>query len=1188
VTSSDWQADVALNDAFPFADFVWSLRNLDVPVGVHDLQSVAKLLGRWPGMDRDELRDALAALLARRPSDLPRIRKAFEEWFPVEEPPVEPPPEPEKKRVRKIAPWAAAAALALIAIAVAVWWPRPTKPITTTPQVTTTVEPPPQKTVEVDRSKPPAPPPLPPQPHRPAQRYPWLASVLAMLVILAGAAELRARRGRRKAAGRAAAEELAGMRGPNRYDPVVKPAGPPLPPSWVKDAATIIGRGVEEGAASEDLDVDETLRETLRAGLRPVLVFQPPPRRAAILVLEDTAPAMRPWAAKVGFLLTELVREGIAVERWFFDSDPTLVAPERHGRRMSLERLADTRSDRALLVVSAGEALDAVLRQRRRLTATLRRWSYRSWLNPIPNPRLWAAALRHAPMNVWPLTGNGLQRAAWEIAAGPYATPSMRAEEKRREVTADDVERLKRLIALVPYPTVALAEELRRRYCPDIPEEVVVFLAADGTLRGERLLLPDDEVRRLLAAQRHDAPVRESRVRRYLLEVLGASRPAEGSVADLRWQIDRALQEVHASAAAGSEPLAGSVAQLESLAGGPLANEVRKAAALTGAPDAIRQRVERAAARYAARAQRLAPRWAMPGVLFLILAAVLAYVAYRAAVPVAAGKGEAIPHLIGAYRLDYKADPNPTAGRFGTMLIERVNPAAPAQPRLRIGNSVLAAASTSEPVDGARTGVFWRAEGSLGQGNLALSENAWVPKMRFVSGDGTIVINLLDDSIKVSAPVRLISTERGSEITVQSFTETPIPAGEWQFQVNAPGYKPLAGPTTVTAGRQTVVSAAMVAVAPPSLFGELSIVAPGIEEPSEIYIRAAGGGTTWRWRGGTERVLSGIYIVSWSSDFYDRVEQRVDLVANRTARVVFASRTPQYGVVVVNSNPPGAMITHRGTVRVASFISEGYRIIAPQGPIEVQAETQLGAGKATIMIVAGKRIRATVDIKPFGTPLSELAFAETTFQYMGYDDQIHQLQRASTGKWVDTGANGGRTEYSVIDTETIGSPGAVLSSSNPKIELWIPLGGKGNGAAGEGDLRVRERGGEWRLLPTAPNAPRGEPKPSVMRTTAVTFDRGSARISSEQQGILDTVASWMKEAPKATVVLTGYADSPEPEALSIPRASVERTLNPDLANIRAEAVRDDLIHRYGIDQQRITVKESTGLERRVTITVTIP
>jgi hypothetical protein len=546
---------------------------------------------------------------------------------------------------------------------------------------------------------------------------------------------------RGKAAGRQAADELADGKGPHRYESTVKSGGPPFPPSWVEDTATIIGRGVEDDATSDQLDVDETLRLTLREGVRPVLAFEPPPRNSALLVLEDTSPAMAPWAAKVAFLLDGLVRQGIAVERWFFETDPSLVSREQFGRTVRLERLADTRGERALLVIATGEGLDEVLLQRKRLASTLKeRWTRRSWLNPIANRRYWPAALRRAPMNVWPLTRDGLRGMAWELATAPIVAASARRAAEVRDVTADDVERIKRLIALVPHPTLALAEQLRRRYCPNVPDEVILFLAREGALHGERVLLSDEEVRRLLCAQRREAPNRERRVREYLIEVLDASTPPEGSVAHLRWQADRALQTINAAAAGGADAPAEAVESLAALADGPLADEVQSAVDLTDAPSPVRTRVEEASRRFAARARGLAPRWAAPGAAGMLAAALLAFASYRGAKPVANGRGEVVPHVLGAYQLSFGPATMPDKEHVGYVNLWLARKGVPKDVELYWGKRhiTLRYEDLGLNVREEDTGEWWQARTPMQPyGNLALSNAVWVPKMHVVEGSSS-------------------------------------------------------------------------------------------------------------------------------------------------------------------------------------------------------------------------------------------------------------------------------------------------------------------------------------------------------------------------------------------------------------------------------------------------------------------
>ena len=95
--------------------------------------------------------------------------------------------------------------------------------------------------------------------------------------------------------------------------------------------------------------------------------------------------------------------------------------------------------------------------------------------------------------------------------------------------------------------------------------------------------------------------------------------------------------------------------------------------------------------------------------------------------------------------------------------------------------------------------------------------------------------------------------------------------------------------------------------------------------------------------------------------------------------------------------------------------------------------------------------------------------------------------------------------------------------------------------------------------PQPPVAP--PPPPQPIRTDEIHFEAGSARLTNIAKAILDEVALRMKQEPAATALVIGYTDDRE-----------NTGANRDLDRRRAEAVRDYLVSRHGIDASRITVE----------------
>jgi outer membrane protein OmpA-like peptidoglycan-associated protein len=96
-----------------------------------------------------------------------------------------------------------------------------------------------------------------------------------------------------------------------------------------------------------------------------------------------------------------------------------------------------------------------------------------------------------------------------------------------------------------------------------------------------------------------------------------------------------------------------------------------------------------------------------------------------------------------------------------------------------------------------------------------------------------------------------------------------------------------------------------------------------------------------------------------------------------------------------------------------------------------------------------------------------------------------------------------------------------------------------------------------------PEAPPVAPphQPTELRTDEIHFEPGSARLTNIAKAILDDVALRMKQEPTSTAIVIGYTDDKEATGT-----------NADLDRRRAEAVRDYLVTRHGIDPSRITVE----------------
>ncbi|HVT43100.1 MAG TPA: OmpA family protein [Thermoanaerobaculia bacterium] len=103
--------------------------------------------------------------------------------------------------------------------------------------------------------------------------------------------------------------------------------------------------------------------------------------------------------------------------------------------------------------------------------------------------------------------------------------------------------------------------------------------------------------------------------------------------------------------------------------------------------------------------------------------------------------------------------------------------------------------------------------------------------------------------------------------------------------------------------------------------------------------------------------------------------------------------------------------------------------------------------------------------------------------------------------------------------------------------------------------------------PPAPVTP--APQPQEIRTDEIHFESGSARLTNIAKAILDDVALRMRQEPASTAIVIGYTDNRE-----------NTGAGADLDRRRAEAVRDYLVSRHGIDPSRISV-EARGTQDTV-------
>ena len=583
----------------PFSDFLELLRAKGFGVGLHEHLALGKLLSRWDSIDRDELRGAIAALVARREDEVVAILRLFDEVYPRDV--VQPseaarePKEPTRKyRLVQLAKarsfWLAAVVLAvLLPLGVAYFnymdlnWPQPPAVAVALPSlpVPNPIAPPtplPDTLIEY-QADPSSTLPTPPV------NFKWLSlaalggtSLAVTLVALWG---VRMRRSAREWTVDAWHKALAAMPGPYHSSLILNDLVTRLPREDLEEAATLLGRAFARDALGRELDVPRTLQQTLRAGLRPHLVYKPRRVQETIVVLIDHSQAMNAHARRVNGFVADLARYGIAMERWYFDGDVAVQSPRPFGPPVALENLVRRREHSPALIISAGFEVAATLQSKDRgWLRALQSWSRRVWLNPIADESLWPSALVRMPVPVVGMNRAGLLRAANILARGENEAVGVSGRTfAARPVTLDDVDELKQLSSVVPYPTIELLELLRQRFAPQVPEAAVFHVPPTGrSFSGVPIEMSDGEIRDNLRRLRRDRASFEARVREYLLDVLRDSEPVAGSVAHLRWQVSTAIHEVQLAALRGADASAG-LRKIAALAHGPLWDELRESIA---------------------------------------------------------------------------------------------------------------------------------------------------------------------------------------------------------------------------------------------------------------------------------------------------------------------------------------------------------------------------------------------------------------------------------------------------------------------------------------------------------------------------------------------------------------------------------------------------------------------------------
>ena len=92
------------------------------------------------------------------------------------------------------------------------------------------------------------------------------------------------------------------------------------------------------------------------------------------------------------------------------------------------------------------------------------------------------------------------------------------------------------------------------------------------------------------------------------------------------------------------------------------------------------------------------------------------------------------------------------------------------------------------------------------------------------------------------------------------------------------------------------------------------------------------------------------------------------------------------------------------------------------------------------------------------------------------------------------------------------------------------------------------------------------------------FTSGSARLTNICKAKLDEVGLRMKQSASSTAQITGYADGAKGSAAS----------NQKVADQRAQAAKNYLVTRHGIDPSRITTSGEVTNSNTCVVVLTIP
>jgi hypothetical protein len=358
------------------------------------------------------------------------------------------------------------------------------------------------------------------------------------------------------------------------------PEYPAIGTAALDDVATLLGRPFRRERGT-DLDVDRTVRETLREGGRFRPFFEPRRGMREVLVLVDVERGDHPWLAGIERALDHLERANVALVRYRFQRVPDSLTSAHGGPPVRLRELSRRAGDAALIIISRRLSARA-LEGDAAWPAELEGFAVKAWVDPNPRP------LEQRPISpgeVNALVRRGLRRFPWTkdglFALAAYLAsegqpvpeppwPTLPSLNEPRVAAA--VEAWALCAALVPDATWDQLEAIRRH--PNFPEigqvlrkpialqclldwvarEKPKWTARDAAAGdpesgdGRTLDLPDPLVDHLIRRGRraHVGPREQSlevRAHALLLEQLEATEPKD-ELQWFRWKLKKAAHQI--------------------------------------------------------------------------------------------------------------------------------------------------------------------------------------------------------------------------------------------------------------------------------------------------------------------------------------------------------------------------------------------------------------------------------------------------------------------------------------------------------------------------------------------------------------------------------------------------------------------------------------------------------------------